>query len=313
MSVTKVNWIKTDQNITVNYDGETHILPLTDSLAPKLMDALRAREYDKIPSLVSKAKQIEVSSGGRFLVVDGNITVDGVTAPAALGKKILQFSDEGLPYEPLVAFARNLQANPSFRSVNQLFSFLEKNDHPITDTGCFVAYKKVRADFKDCHTGTFDNSPGQTVSMPRNQVNEDPDQTCSNGLHVANFAYAKDFYGGGVMLEIEVNPADVVAVPTDYNESKMRVCKYKVLGVVDAEVSTPLRVTLPPTPASTYDDEEDEDEEDWEDEESSDEDSWDEEESSDEEDEDDDSEEEEEEKDYVYEEDKYPYEDELDQ
>jgi hypothetical protein len=273
------------------------------------MDALRAREYDKIPSLVSKAKQIEVSSGGRFLVIDGNITVDGVTAPAALGKKILQFSDEGLPYEPLVAFARNLQANPSFRSVNQLFSFLEKNDHPITDTGCFIAYKKVRADFKDCHTGTFDNSPGQTVTMPRNQVNEDPDQTCSSGLHVANFSYAKDFYGGGLMLEIEVNPADVVAVPTDYNEAKMRVCKYKVLGVVEEEISTPLRVTLPPSPLG-----EEEDKEDFEDEDDDD-DSWDEEEEessfSEEDDESDDDEEEE--TDYVYGEDKYPYEDELEQ
>ena len=300
---TKVNWIKTDQNITVNYDGpggwETHILPLTDSLAPKLMDALRARDYDKIPALVSKAKQIETASNGRFLVRDGSILVDGVAAPAALGRKILQFSDEGLPYEPLVAFAKNLQANPSFRSVNQLFSFLEKNDHPVTDNGCFIAYKKVREDFMDCHTGTFYNHPGQVVSMPRNQVNEDPDQTCSNGLHVANFSYAKDFYGGGVMLEVEVNPADVVAVPTDYNESKMRVAKYKVLGVVHQEVSTPLRVTKEPEashlccPYDECDEDEDEDEDEWD------------------EDEDEDDEDDEEEKDYVYE-DKYPYEDELD-
>ncbi len=309
---TKVNWIKTDQNITVNYNGETHILSLTDSLAPKLMDALRAREYDKIPALVSKAKQIEVSSGGRFLVRNGCIFVDDVEAPAALGKKILQFSDEGLPYEPLVEFARNLQKNPSFRSVNQLFSFLEKNDQPITDNGCFIAYKKVRSDFKDVHSGTFDNTPGQTVSMPRNQVNEDPNQTCSNGLHVANFSYAKDFYAGGLMLEIEVNPADVVAVPTDYNESKMRVCKYTVLGVVEQEASTPLRVTKPAPPAHVHDDccedEEDEDLEEEDDYDDEDEESS----SSEEEDEsDDDDEDEGEEKDYVYEEDKYPYEDEL--
>lgn len=310
---TKVNWIKTDQNITVNYDGETHILPLTDSLAPKLLDALRAREYDKIPSLVSKAKQIEVSSNGRFIVREGKIFVDDVAAPAALGKKILQFSDEGLPYEPLVEFARNLQSNPSFRSVNQLFSFLEKNDHPITDNGCFIAYKKVRADFKDCHTGTFDNSVGQVVEMPRNQVNEDPEQTCSNGLHVANFSYAKDFYGGGVMLEVEVNPADVVAVPVDYNESKMRVCKYKVLSVVEQEVSTPLRVTKPADPAPAYsaltwgdedEDEDESDEDDYYDESSS---------SSEYYDEEEDEEDDEEETDYTYEtKDKYPYEDELD-
>lgn len=308
---TKVNWIKTDQNITVNYDNETHTLSLDDALAPKLLDALRAREYDKIPSLVSRAKQIELASNGRFTAQNGEILVDGVAAPPALGKKILQFSDEGLPYEPLVEFARNLQQNPSFRSVNQLFSFLEKNDHPITDNGCFIAYKKVREDFKDVHSGTFDNSPGQVVSMPRNQVNEDPNQTCSYGLHVANFSYAKDFYGGGVMLEVEVNPADVVAVPVDYNESKMRVCKYTVLGVVDAEVSGALRVTKP-TPVACDDDCDCEDEED----EDEDEDYYEESSSSEEydesEDEDEFDDEEEEETDYTYEEDRYPYEDELD-
>jgi len=317
-TVTRVNWIKTDQNITVNYNGETHILSLTDSLAPKLLEALRNREYDKIPALVSKAKQIEASSGGKFVVRDNQIFVDNVAAPAALGKKILQFCDEGLPHEPLVEFARNLQKNPSFRSVQQLFSFLEKNDHPITDNGCFIAYKKVRSDFKDVHSGTFDNSVGQVVEMPRNQVNEDPNQTCSAGLHVANFDYASNFYAGGVMLEVEVNPADVVAVPTDYNESKMRVCRYKVLSVVEQEVSTPLRVTKP-APVVTHCDEDcdcEEEEDDYEDE-SEDEDYYDESSSSseyyDEEEEEEDEEDDEEEVDYNYDEDKYPYEDELDQ
>ena len=305
----RVNWIKTDQNITVNYDNETHTLSLDDALAPKLLDALRAREYDKIPMLVSKAKQIELASNGRFTAHNGEILVDGIAAPPALGKKILQFSDEGLPYEPLVEFARNLQKNPSFRSVQQLFTFLEKNDHPITDNGCFIAYKKVREDFKDVHSGTFDNSPGQVVSMPRNQVNEDPNQTCSFGLHVANFSYARDFYGGGKMLEVEVNPADVVAVPVDYNNAKMRVCKYTVLGVVDAEVSGALRVTKPVACDHNCEcDDGDEEEDDYHDEESSSSSEYYDEDESEGEDND-----EEEETDYTYEDEKYPYEDELDE
>ena len=49
------------------------------------------------------------------------------------------------------------------------------------------------------------------------------------------------------MLEVEVNPSDVVSIPVDYNNSKMRVCKYKVLGVVDKEHSSDvsLRVVNP--------------------------------------------------------------------
>ena len=239
----KLNWQITDQNVTVNYDGQTHIISRSDSLSDKLIDALRARDFESIPLLVSKAMMINKSSNGKFQVKDGVILVDGVPAPGALSTKILKFAEDNLPYEPLIKFAKNLQNNPSFRSVNQLFEFLEKNDHPITDTGCFIAYKKVRDDFLDVHTGTFDNSIGNVVEMPRNQVDEDPNTTCSNGLHVANFNYASNFYSGGLMLEVEVNPADVVAVPTDYNQSKMRVCKYRVLSVVNEEVSTPIRFT----------------------------------------------------------------------
>jgi hypothetical protein len=243
----RISWLITDQNITVNYDGQTHIVSREDSLSDKLICAVKNKKLDEIPNLVSAAKRVEKFGKGNFSVVDGEIFVNGVLAPRVLGDKIVKFSNDGLPYEPLVKFAENLQKNPSFRAVNELYSFLEKNDHPITDNGCFIAYKKVRSDFLDGHTGTIDNSVGNVVEMPRNQVNEDPTQTCSYGLHVANWDYANNIYSAGdnsLMLEVEVNPMDVVSVPIDYGNSKMRVCKYIVLGVVDHENSdSPLRVT----------------------------------------------------------------------
>ncbi len=262
----------TDNNVTVNFDdGQTHILPRTDPLADKLIKALREGRKDEIPDLVSKAMRIEKYGQGNFKVEDGKILINGMPVPAALSTKILKFQEEGLPHEPLVKFAENLQKNPSYRAVNELFQFLEKNDHPITENGCFIAYKKVREDFLDVHSGTFDNSPGNVVEMARNQVNENSNETCSHGLHVANFDYASNFYSGGKMLEVEVNPADVVSIPVDYNQSKMRVCKYLVLGVVDRVHSSDehLRVTNPAQTSSCcqHDDGCEEDEEDEEDEE----------------------------------------------
>lgn len=243
----KVNWIITDHSIVVNYDGQTHQLSRTDACAPKLIQALKEKRYADIPGLISATTRLSKASSGMFSVKDGQVLVDGVPAPKVLGRKIEQFAQEGLPYEPLVKFAKNLQTNPSFRAVNELYQFLEKNNHPITENGCFIAYKKVRSDFKDIYTGTFDNSVGQVVEMKRNLVNEDPNQTCSFGLHVANWDYAKNQYGHGhdTMLEVEVNPADVVAVPVDYNQAKMRTCKYKVLSVVEQALSTTLRVVNP--------------------------------------------------------------------
>jgi hypothetical protein len=263
----KINYIITDNNITVNYDGQTHIISRKDVLADKLITAVRNQQLDQIPDLVSASRRVEIFGKGDFVVKDGQIFVNGVLAPKVLGDKILKFSNEGLPHEPLVRFAENLQKNPSFRAVNELFQFLEKNDHPLTDDGNFIAYKKVRADFKDIHSGTFDNSIGKTPEMPRNQVNEDSNQTCSEGLHVANWDYAHNKFSSSknastdIMLEVEVNPADVVSIPVDYDQSKMRVCKYKVLAVVDQEHSSDVSLRHTNDSCSNTVSDEDEDEE----------------------------------------------------
>ncbi len=230
-----ISYMVSKQSITVNFDGQTHTVLVSDTgtfEAVKL--ALKEGREDDVKVLVNRPAQIEKSSGGAFKVVDGQVMVDGAAVPGELGRQIMDFSNEGLPFQPLVNFFRNLQKNPSMRAVTQLFSFLERNRHPITEDGMFIAYKKVRNDFLDIHSGKFDNSPGKVLSMPRNQVNEDPNQTCSFGLHVANWDYAANKYGSpsDTMLEVEVNPADVVAIPIDYNESKMRCAGYKVRGVV---------------------------------------------------------------------------------
>jgi hypothetical protein len=243
----KVNWLITDHNITVNYDGQTHIVSRQDELADRLIKAVKENKLSEIPMLVSTAKRVEAFSQGTFQVRDGEVFIKGVAVPAQLSKKIVKFSNEGLPYQPLLKFAENLQQNPSFRAVNELFTFLEKNNHPITENGCFIAYKRVRKDFLDIHSGTMDNSVGSVVEMPRNQVNEDSTQTCSAGLHVANWTYAHTQFAShdpatDVMLEVEVNPADVVSVPVDYNNAKMRTCKYTVLGVVDKEHSSDVQL-----------------------------------------------------------------------
>lgn len=228
----EVAWIKTQDSLVVCFKGETHNLLKTDNGYEKVLKAISEGRLDDIPELVSLAKRVEKSSNGLFKVVNGRVTVDGEEVPDLLGSRIIEHERDGLPFEPLVKFAKNLNKNPSYRSVQQLFQFLEVNRHPITDDGCFIAYKKVRSDFKDCYTGTIDNSVGKVVEMPRNKVNEDPNQTCSHGLHVANWNYAKDFQSG-IMIQVKVNPADVVAVPIDYNSAKMRVCRYEVMSVVE--------------------------------------------------------------------------------
>jgi hypothetical protein len=132
--------------------------------------------------------------------------------------------------QTLIAFLNKLMANPSNRAVNELYGFLEHNDIQLTEDGNFLAFKVVRNDYKDKHSGTFDNSVGVDVRVNRNQVDENSEQTCSYGLHVCAKSYIRHFGSGGDrILVVSVDPADVVAIPRDYNNSKMRCAGYKVV------------------------------------------------------------------------------------
>jgi hypothetical protein len=240
-----VSFIITDNTITVSLDGRTHMVARTDANADKLIAALRGKRFEEVPELVSAALKIEKYSDGNFKVADGCVYVDGEEVHGLLASKIVEFSDQGLPYQGLVRFARNVRKNPDERAVNDLYDFLEANKHPITDDGCFIAYKRVRKNFKDIHTGTMDNSVGQVVSMARAEVDDNPEQTCSRGLHAAAFQYASSHIGssGDPILELKIAPQSVVAIPIDYNQQKMRVCEYTVLSVIDKPLECSYRDT----------------------------------------------------------------------
>jgi hypothetical protein len=147
---------------------------------------------------------------------------------------MIEMLREGFPIEPMVHFMENLYANPSHRAVTELYSFLEKGQLPITPDGHFLAYKKVRADYKDCHSGTMDNSIGQVVEMERHEVDDNKDRTCSSGLHFCSKDYLNHFGGERVVI-VKINPRDVVSIPSDYNDTKGRACRYEVVGEVDAD------------------------------------------------------------------------------
>jgi hypothetical protein len=88
-------------------------------------------------------------------------------------------------------------------------------------------------------SGHVPNKIGSLVEMPRNEVTFDPAVGCSYGLHVGTWDYANNFGRGGV-LEVHVNPRDVVSVPTDSSWAKMRVCRYRVVGVTEVPYQSAL-------------------------------------------------------------------------
>jgi hypothetical protein len=124
-----------------------------------------------------------------------------------------------------------VRTNPSATAQRELLLFCEANDFVIHEDGDLLAYKAVRPDYKDKHSGRFDNSVGQVVEMPRDQVDDRREETCSFGLHFAAWNFASTFgTSADPVMVIKVNPRDVVSIPHDYNNQKGRCCRYEVIA-----------------------------------------------------------------------------------
>jgi len=232
-----INHLITPQQITIIFNqGNPISVAMEDNRYDELLTLIRREEFDKIAYLVDKPTKINEYSKGKFLVKDGVVHIDSEALPNELSDKLLELVDAEEETRPLELFWHNLKRNPSKDSKKDLFSFLRVNKIPITPNGCFIAYKKIKEDWKDCHTGTINNKPGTIVKMERDQVDPNRNNTCSTGLHVAAYDYAANKFSGNILVEVEVNPRDVVAVPPDYDQQKMRVCKYRVIRRASEEI-----------------------------------------------------------------------------
>ncbi len=226
--------IITESTVSVMLDGQMRTLETGHPNYDKVRTALKTgATEDAILSLIDVATAVEDFGEGRVTVEHGVVLYDGNPLHNTMTTRIISMMSEGFNITPMLLFLENLMENPDFRAVNELYGFLEATDLPITANGCFRAYKMVTRDWKDHHTGKFDNSIGAVVEMPRNQVNPDKATTCADGLHFCSQGYLSFYGGGGRTVIVEINPRDVVAIPVDYGNAKGRCCRYTVVGEIE--------------------------------------------------------------------------------
>jgi hypothetical protein len=217
------------QNLVVVIDSKSHTINKTHLAYDKVVAAIKAADWETVKDLIEPVKVVLNYGSGNVTITGNDLFWRGRVMNNSLSRRMISMLEEGFPIEPMVAFMENLMSNPSNRAVTELYGFLENCILPITPDGHFLAYKKVRADYKDVHSGTFDNSVGQICEMERNMVNDDKNQTCSAGLHFCSQSYL-DSFGGSHTMILKINPRDVVSIPSDYNDAKGRTCRYEVIG-----------------------------------------------------------------------------------
>ena len=238
--------------ITIILDGQSYMVERSSSTGDRVVDLLRnkASEEELLDAIMDKklkmyAETLCACSDG-LTITDTNILLDDEPIPYALEVQIRSQYELGISVTPMVNFIRKLRENPSYRIREQLWGFIEASQKSggftIDEDGDIIAYKLVGKDFKDLYTHTFDNSPGTIVEMKRSDVDDDPNNTCSAGLHFCAFSYLKH-YGVDTphhVVLVKVNPKDVVSIPTDYNNAKARCCRYEVLRVVEGVLTEPV-------------------------------------------------------------------------
>ena len=235
--------IKTNGSVTLYLKGECLTVATDHPNYNKIIDAIKASDFSQIDSLVNVAKAVTNYTSGRISIENGQIFYNGFAVHSTLTDRILKMMAEGFKFDHMIKFLENLMQNPSKRAVDETYWFLENYGLPITDDGCFLAYKAVRNNYTDIYSGTFNNSIGSVVSMPRNMVDDNYGVDCSNGLHVGALDYVVGYghfkkgeavpAGGNRLLLVKVNPAVVVSVPKYEGHTKMRVCQYTVVSEIN--------------------------------------------------------------------------------
>lgn len=232
----RVAYVQTGKSISLNLDGRQFTISSSHPNYVDIRERLASGQTDGLLALIDVPVAIATFTQGRVQVMDNDtILIDGNEVSSAITERIIKLLREGEDFKPLVRFLDKVQENPLQSARDELWLFMERNGLPLFEDGDFGAYKKVRADYLDCHSGTFDNSPGRIVSIPRDQVDPNRYNTCSYGLHFCSKGYLSHFGGERVVL-VKINPKDVVAIPNDYNNAKGRTCRYEVIEDITAKL-----------------------------------------------------------------------------
>tara|TARA_E500000331_G_scaffold197664_1_gene189924 strand:+ start:348 stop:1904 length:1557 start_codon:yes stop_codon:yes gene_type:complete len=273
--------IITDSTITLIAETGPSVIGKSHPNFYKIKKALLAKNFLEVEEMLDVKNGYKEFSNGLIAVDGDNLIYNGTIVHNVLTQRIVQMIHNGDEATPMLNFLVNLMDNPSEGSIDQLYTFLEHENLPITEDGCFLAYKAINRDYTDKYSGTISNKVGEKVKMPYEEVTADPTKHCSSGLHCGSIEYVRCYgnfqtgenneHTGDRLVTVKVNPSAVVSVPEDSDRQKVRVYRY----VVHEEIENPYDLVPKYEAPVYYDDEGNEyDDEDYDDFESWDEDEW---------------------------------------
>ncbi|ASZ74954.1 rIIB-like protein [Rhodococcus phage Trina] len=249
------------ESVTAYLDGELLTVDNGHPRFEEIVRRLKADEVDGLARLFDPAAAISShleKLSTQVSIRGGKVFYEGEPVNSTLADHIVRTYEQGDDgYEAFALFLEKLYQNPNEDSRNMLFDWLSTGDFTINEDGDFIGYKGVRSTREDglyesIHSGNgivdgteytnsrLPNYAGAVVEMARSEVTFDPNNGCAYGLHVGTWDYASGF--ANIVLEVTVNPRDVVSVPA-YEHEKLRTCRYKVVDVVNSKYATAYKLS----------------------------------------------------------------------
>ena len=218
-----------DKYLSVVVNGKPFSLNASHPTFTAMKRAIEQKKWDRIPKLVTLAEKIASGGNGSVAVKNGNVYYKGRVVNTSLTHRILQMVKEGIKIGAMLKFMDNLYQNPSQETISELYDFLNRYKLPITDDGCFMAYKNVNGRYFDNYSNAFDNNVGNVLVMARKDTDTSRRHLCSSGFHFCSLAYLQGFGGSGDhIMGIKINPKDVVSIP-EMDAGKGRTWRYEVV------------------------------------------------------------------------------------
>lgn len=234
-----VTWNITNDSVTLSMNGTTDVATVGTANFMEIRQAVLDGEYKQAHGLMNIAVGITQWGNGSLQIDSGEVRYNGMSLTGKLVDRVIDMmadGDEG--FKSFANFLNKVLEHESFTTRSRLMDFAAHDKLDLTEDGDVVAFKNVRSDYFDKHSGTFDNHVGNTLSMRRADVDDNHDRACSTGLHVCSPTYLKGFWGtSGKTMRVIVKPKNFVAVPYDYKDSKARVCEYTVVEDVTDNIA----------------------------------------------------------------------------
>lgn len=186
-------------------------------------------------NMIYDIEKIELPQGFKFK--DNKLVYTNIELAGNIVKRF-EMSNE-VNRNRMVKFINKLAEVDSRLVFDMICGFLEANpDIMFDDDGDLLMWKAIDDDYCAHHSnpdGTRNfHKIGIPIEMKRDEVERNKEVTCSSGLHVCSKSYLPYYAGGSdILVECKVDVRDIVSIPSDYNNAKIRCCKYVPIAFFD--------------------------------------------------------------------------------